>query len=471
MRRLLVPAALFLLACGKVSGEGEQLPTGNNNNTNGPGTGTSTLAIEGSFDVTFTSANADWGGSAPPGMTSPSLKTAARLDLRKNASGGYDAVLTPRWQAPAAFSVQVTAESLVLTGQGSISISQGVIAGATDRWKTLTLGRNEDGSLDGSFTGTGDAQAGAGDVLWSGTLTGAGKFVPDATAPELRTVLNTFSGREDVRFPWDPIIVEAAEPVASQAAAGPYVASGSDTLGVTWIPVTSTWAGATRWTGYVGDWDQATAKPWQVKGDSSLADFASHAIVPFDASMRFFTAGSPATQIAFNDDVINVRSFGTTAIYGGGEAGTNDPRCEVGGCFRIGPIDVNSCETQRSGFGAMLTRQTEGRTELRYRLLARTTSVGGPQKPFIPNSPVTMQVATPHVAPVEAPVPHVDLAELATPVDGMTWASEWSTASANLPTGNGPVGVAVAATTPGYCGGPPGPPAEIEILVQSVASK
>lgn len=472
MRRLLVPAALFLSACGKVSGEGEQPRAGNHDN-DGPGVGTSTLAIEGSFDVTFTSANADWGGSAPPGTTSPSLKTGARLDLRKNASGGYDAVLTPRWQAPAAFRVQVTAESLVLTGEGSISMSQGPIAGASDRWKMLTLGRNADGTLDGRFTGIGDAQAGAGDVLWSGTLSGDGKFAPDATAPELRTALKTFSGREDARLPWDPIIVEAAEPVGSveNPAAAPHVTSGGESLPVSWTGTTTTWAGTTRFVGYVDDWDRATANAWQLTGDSVLVDGASHGIVPFNTNLKFYNAGSPATEIAFSDDVINMRSFGTTAIYGGGEAGTSDPRCEVGGCFRIGPIDVNSCETQRSGFGAMLTRQTEGRMELRYRLLARTTSIGGPQKPFIPNTPVTIQVATPHVAPVEAPVPHVDLAELATPVDGMTWGSEWSTASANLPVGNGPVGVAVAATTPGYCGGPPGPPGEIEILVQYAASK
>src|SRR5438105_7717564 len=71
----------------------------------GGGGGTTTtpdpLGLAGSYDLRFTSVVPSWGpGSGPPGIGPASLTQIGRVDLRKNADGTYDAIVTGRWGIP-----------------------------------------------------------------------------------------------------------------------------------------------------------------------------------------------------------------------------------------------------------------------------------------------------------------------------------------------------------------------------------
>jgi hypothetical protein len=67
-----------------------------------------------------------------------------------------------------------------------------------------------------------------------------------------------------------------------------------------------------------------------------------------------------------------------------------------------------------------------------------------------------------------------DFAQLAAPIDGLSWATPWRTLSGKAsPPGTGPVGFAVMASTPGAMTweGPPAPSVKMEVLVESVAAQ
>lgn len=154
--------------------------------------------------------------------------------------------------------------------------------GVNDTWKTIRLGRNADGTLDGSFTAEANESVFQGDVGWQGSLTGEGAIASDTTQPELRTRLTTFSGREDVRFPWDLIAVDAAEPLVlpEGGADRPLrVGAGDRVLPVAWTTTTTTWAGASAFLGYATDWTAAS----HGEPDPQLVAMRS-AIVVSDAS-------------------------------------------------------------------------------------------------------------------------------------------------------------------------------------------
>lgn len=165
-------------------------------------------------------------------------------------------------------------------------------------------------------------------------------------------------------------------------------------------------------------------------------------------------------------------------MYGGGLAGTNDPRCESGGCFRIGPFDSDVCGVPRADFAGQLQRLALGHVELRYRILAKSKYESEGAEPMIYGDVVTLELAAPNAAPEDTGVRGQTgaLSKLATPIDGLTYGSPWTTLDVPAPGGGDTLGFAVIAGGPallrgGPCGGPPPPPVTVEILVERVASK
>jgi hypothetical protein len=445
---------------------------------------TTGTAIEGSFDLQFTSAKAtlNQGGPTAPPTTSPSLATGARLDIRKSG-GGYEAVFTARWGTPAAYAVEVSGQSLTLTGSGAISggPSSG-ISGASDTWERLVLPRDAAGGLTGEVRGTGREIVGQGDVIWEGTLTGSGTVKPDVTPPSLRGDYASRIGPSDKLLPWDPILVRAAEPVEPNGVEQGIEVQGDrgETLVIRWDahqPSRASWAGETSFTGYLDDWARAgSGEPWTLfASDGAARDLAGNYGSSSIKNLSFLRLGGATTEIGFDTDVIDVSTWGDHAIYGGGLTGQNDPRCESGGCMRIGPVRYDVCGVPRAGFAGLLQRVGAGYVELRYRVLAKPMYDG--PTPMLYGDAVTMQLATQGAAPRDASVPASTLGvtRLASPVDDMSYGTDWVTLEAAAPQGTGPIGVAVvvggAGVIRGGCGGPPPPPASVEILVERVRSK
>lgn len=445
---------------------------------------TTTTTIEGSYDLQFTSAKATLnpGGPTAPPTTPPSLATSARLDIRKNGAS-YEAVFTARWGTPAAYTVAISNAALTLTGKGSIVGGQSSgITGSSDTWESLVLPRNTVGGLTGEVRGTGREFVGQGDVVWDGTLTGSGTIKLDVTAPALRGDYTSRIGPGDRLLPWDPVLVSAAEPVEPNGAEQGIKVQGDhgDSLGIQWNAHDASptgWAGETSFTGYLDDWTRAgSGEPWTLfSSDGAARDLAGHFGSSLIKNLSFVRLGAPTTEIGFDTDVLEATAWGENAIYGGGLTGQNDPRCESGGCMRIGPVRFDVCGVPRAGFAGLLQRVGAGNVELRYRVLAKPTYDG--PTPMVYGEAVTMQLATQGAPTRDAGVAATTMtfAQLASPIDGMTMGTDWLTLEAAAPQGTGPIGVAVvvggSSVIRGGCGGPPPPPSDVEILVERVRSK
>ena len=63
------------------------------------------------------------------------------------------------------------------------------------------------------------------------------------------------------------------------------------------------------------------------------------------------------------------------------------------------------------------------------------------------------------------------LTALPASIDQYDWATPWTTLEVTLPSGAGRVGVAISGVPNAYCGGPPLPPADVAVLIESVSAK
>lgn len=467
----LLLVALGSMACGSVAEElPEQQP-----DPRGDG-----LELEGSYELTFTTVEAtmDHAGPPAPEGAPPSRGHRARLDLRRATTGGYEAVFTSRWGVSAAYAVTVSDAALTLSGEGRVGApSSSGFGGTSDTWHTLTLARTKGGLLSGAVEGSGREDIFAGDVAWGGKLSGSGTLSRDVTAPELKTSPLSRIGPADQLLPWDTVVVTAAEPLARAdvIASTKVTAASGEALSLTWLPSESdTWAGGTTFSARVDDWASAM-KPmaWQLSQSAGVRDRVGNAASGTGAPLKFLRLGIASGAVDFDTDSLDASFWGTADVLGGGLAGTDDPRCESGGCLRLGPAALNACSPPRAGMAVRLNRGAGNRVALRYRVLAQP--MYGDMAPFVYGSLLTMELAAPG-----APVQSLDVGgstapkftKLAAPIDGMTWATEWTTFTADAPAGTGPVGVAVAFGGRGYgCGGPPPPATNLVFLIEQVAAE
>jgi hypothetical protein len=473
-----------LLACGAVADDSNGSPggggtgQGSSGGTNPPPGVNPPLDPIGSFDVTFTNVDVTaQTAPTPPGTDPPSRTVKSRLDIRKSLKNpnGYEAVFTSRWGDPSELSVSVSAEALTLSGGGTVFSTAGA-GGVTDTWKSITLARDAKGQLTGEMTATGDEMISEGDEVWEAKISGSAKIVRDATNPEVRANIGGLAGSGQL-LPWESFDVQAAEPVgrtAAEDAMRVVAPSGSD-LSITFptgkLPATD-WAGETRFVARATDWTTLVDASFQLQS-SNATDLVGRTAALLKAPISFISVGSAQQQIGFDDDVMFAHLWGTYEVYGGGLVGTNDPRCEAGGCARLGPMKQGTCAPTASGFAALLSRQPLGDVELRYRVLAKPAYPTDPT-PFLYGPVVTLELASASTDAVDSAVTNPTMTPLASPIDGFTHASDWTTLSAPAP-GSGVIGVAVAlgsgASNRSGCGGPPVPQTDIEILVESVKSK
>lgn len=449
-------------------------------NTDGGGGGDAGVgSIEGSFDLSFAEITPTFEGGGPvvPPSTPPSLAKKARLDVRANPAGGYDAVFTSRWGTSSSLAVAVSATAVTLTGTATVRGDAGGSGLATDTWRSLTLARDASGKLTGAVTGTGEETINQGDVLWSGKLTGKGSIAIDATRPELRARASSAIGPADAILPWDAIVVEAAEPVAGAGLRDATQVKGPSgpSIPVGWVAQNAApWAGETTASARMTDWAAASsAKEITVANDGAKAfDLVALTSPALSTKVKVHPVAFVNTSVIdFQGDVLLASPWGDVAFYGGGITGTPDPRCESGGCARLGPVSLNGCTAQRVGLAGQLAAGANGHVELRYRVLALPD---GGSSPNVFGDVLTMELARPGGSVERSSVlpSQIKLDRLASAVDGMTHGTPWSTLDVLAPSGSGAIGVAVA---PGgrdsLCGGPLPPAVKVEILVQKIASK
>lgn len=453
--------------------------------------GTLPKTLEGSLDLRFTEVQA--AGDIPTwlGSASPSLAAPFRVDLRRvggafvgtrsaDVARGLEAVVTGRWSAPAAYAVSAEGDGLVLTGQGvaASALGAGLPTSTTDTWTRIVLPLDGEGHLTGAVRAEGRRTVWQGDAGWMGDLTGRGTVRVDDTAPEIRFDVDSPLAPAGKLLPWDAIGVTVAEPVEPTGVEEHTRLGGDhgDSLALRWLPgappAGTAWAGRTSFGGHLDDWTRAgSGEPWILRNVENLVkDPVGWVAAPRSQPLSILSVGPATNQVGFDDDILLTTPWGPQDLYGGGEAGTHDRRCESGGCLRLGPVSVSGCRGERAGFAALLNRL--GGVELRYRVLVRMPH-DGPDAPRLYTPAVTLEVASAGRPPLDvtamagAPVPH-----LATAVDGFDYGTSWTSLQVTAPEGMGPVGVAVALGGPhvplGTCAGPPLPPAEVELLVERV---
>jgi hypothetical protein len=377
--------------------------------------------IEGSYDLTFKGVVA----TTRPGsqMTSPPSEGASvRVDLRlSTTAASYDAVVTPRWGTPTAYTV--TASDAELKLSGAATISGGTFDYRTDKWTDLRLARDAMGGLSGSVRGSGEETIIMGDVIDTAQLTTMGSITRDATPPEIRSEVSSPLLPAGQVLPWDTLRVRAAEGVdASRWAAGLSVARANADAGAP-MPVTkwvtaptdaTSWSGAVTADGKLQTWDDAGGIAMTVGAPgAAVVDRASQSMAKdFSSAFSFlnillaapdsYALGMPPTPLP--------AQWGDVAAHGVSGA---DALCESGVCLLIGPFDNNYCSVGRRGVaGRLAAPRTAGGSmatkvvlRVRYRVLTAGTSV-------VPNGPAPFSVdvvalgVDPHTTEIAPPTLH-----------------------------------------------------------------
>lgn len=440
--------------------------------------GSASTDLEGSYDVRFSVVGAS-GPNGDPNVTGsapPSLEVPFRLDLRRDDSGSYSAVLTGRWFGPAAMSVTLSKDFVTLTGNASVSKTQ--LGGAiSDTWANWRLDRATTGALTGAFSATGTETSFMGDVGGQADISGSGSFAIDSTAPETKAAPTSKFGPSDKLLPWDDISVQLAEPILFQAARDAVAIGPSTTtpiVKIAWDAPTvdgTEWSGVTQLVAHLSSWNVGDGA-WTLTA-GAMFDRVALMSAAFATPLTFAPVPGPAASIGFDGDVVSAALWGSSQLYGGGLTGQADARCESGGCLALAiPSGSSACSATGSGLATRLTLGTQNKVEIRYRLLANPEP-GSPQFDVF-GSEFRVQVASIRGASTQGGAQNqtADFAVLSNPIDGFGYATAWSTLVVPAPAGgNGAeLGVAINTQDQTYCYGPAVPRPPMEVLIESVSS-
>ncbi len=433
----------------------------------GGAAGSTSQDIVGSYDVTFGAVTQD---HKPLGQNPPSPGTSARLDIRATGSG-HEAVVTPRFGAPAPMTVQVTGTTVVLDGSAMVSGSS--VGSAIDAWKTFTLGRAPSGGLDGTASLVGEETAYGGDVADSTPIKGVATVGPDVTAPTLRVVSPMSLDVPGSMLPWEAITVNLSEGIresttqlvenavevrdAGKALPGVALLSPDD-------KTPGSWAGATGITLSLASWDIASAGSYgtsmlDIVRVQPLLDPTGNAAEALAAQVKVVAVPPALPSHGFDGDVVTTQLWGHTTLLGGGITGQSDPLCEQIGCLAFGPMDMGYCAKETAGAAARvkITSATTAVT-VRFRVMAAEPSTSLP----------ALQVKV---------VSHGGLTRFASSMVTLTetkedsalpYASPWSTLTVDVPEGAvDEVGVSVTAGTNTACGFTP-PATAARVLIEKI---
>jgi hypothetical protein len=440
MRNILALLALSSMACGgSVVSEN-------------PSTHTEEAKLEGSYELTLGDVTVTADTSWPGGTTPPSKGRVVRVDIAKTA-GGFEASIAPAFGLPGKFAASVAADAVTLTGEGVAIASGGSGMQTSDRWTKLVLARDASGALSGAVSLEGVEDVFAGDVGWTGSIAGTGAIGADTHAPELRPYLVSPTGPGDALLPWDPVIVDASEPVSRDALTkslqpGAPIVWASESDAPSWPGVMTVIGRATSFD--VGAVPLTLTKP--------LADLAGNARTSFTASLKFLAVGAPRATYDFESKVAAWNATFVSAPSMG---------C-AGTCAKIGPVSVSACGAGRAGLAVRTPAASS--IAVRYRIVVDAYE-GSSETPPVYGSALSIDVATPGSAATTTAVTF-DAAKLK-PLEGSTAkATDWETATA--PGGAKELGITLRAgdrVHEGYCDGFAPAPATVTYYVDSIVAK
>ena len=384
-------------------------------------------AINGSYDLRFTKVAKVTIASGPPTDGKfPSMEGHARVDilLPTGASSAYTAIVTSAFGAPTRFTVRQDGDDVVLEQDksisfGEVSFGENVSDVPQDTYDTLTLKRTHSGSIADSFTATGaqNVYASDGDGGATATLAASGVVSKSALEPQLRVVTQSPSGPSDALLPWDPIELQASEPVSGStsalrvngASARAFVADKEAAF-----PDGSSWMGA-RTT--LTSFDFAG----KVEVDASIA--GAHAV-----TVPFLSIPAPVAALSFDGSELGGASWGGVLHV------RSTTSCETGGgCVKLGPWNADVCRVPRVGVAAKLATFGKKAVTLRYRVLTADPPAGSPT-PMLETA-LSAQLTAPTGEHVEAVVDNAGAKALgsAGPIEGMSNATEWKTLTLAVP--------------------------------------
>lgn len=470
---------LLLLACG--SDPSDSKVTSDSNTTR--------PTFEGSYDLSFQSVHSSDTTSA--NNQSPTLQTKASLDIHKvpgAESPAYEAFVSEPWGLVAKYSITETEHALILkAGDSQFGASSELVGDPgcyyvriDEKWSTLTLPRNTDGTLTGEVHGTGTQAKQCSDYVTAPTpLEGTGMLLADKTNPEIRVEMLSSFGAGAPLLPWSPIVIQTSEPVPSadlrQAASLKNTTSG-DAVPLQWKDNGTTSDTIVRASAVIDwpDWNAAVANSWRLEVDGSrVHDGAGNAATTLSNAISFLPL-STVDEIHFDGDGLDVTPWGTVEhlVKNGKVVDPIALPCESGGCLRLGPTnDFGTCR-EPFGFqaGAALRRDnTATQVEIRFRAFSDVKKDSMTALRLVTSSP-----ENPDGKSVDVNVDH--LTQLSSPVDSLEYGSDWTTATVPIPQGgsSGPIAIAVvfadgcerAGSTPSDRRA-----ANVEVLVQSVKFK
>lgn len=476
-----IALALLLGACGGGSPTGTG-GTGGTGGSAGSG-GAQGLAVPGSYELVFgkVTATSSFPNAIPePAVQIPSENMRMRFDVRAAASGGLEALITPRFGTPGRVSGTLSGGAYALTGDVVVSAGTGLLV--SDHWSSLRVTAANSG-LGSTVTLEGSEMVIQGDIVFNYDLTATAELAQDATAPELTSAPSSRRGPSDALLPWDPISVDVAEPVAGQALEQHASVQFADAdRGGQLSPAPVVWRetpndAATSWAGIVhGDaflafWDRhpaAVAQPFAITVSAGVADPAGHPSARISAPFAVLDAGAPQPSFLFDDpSAPRPAAWGSVAVIAPGTAGS---RCEHGGCLEIGPYRSGFCNGGPNGIAGRVQAPT-GTLGVRYRIFyAAATPVG-----------TTFSVEVAHagssatVRDIQAPSSDAlqDLGETTGPLH---WATPWTTVTVALPGPLPPVvidlGFALSTQDKKqWCGGLMPPPVDALVVIDSLTGQ
>lgn len=410
--------------------------------------------LAGSYELTFGSVAASEDGRPRPyggnGTVGVSQGKRARLDIADDGKGGLKAALTAEWGQTGAFDVAVSEGKATLSGSAYVhGASPG--GSTSDDWVTIQLTLGADGAPTGAVTLAGNEQVSSGDVGWGYAITGTAQLAKDTIAPEAKGVSVSMIAPSAL-LPWEPVLLEASEPLDVKA----WTSSISASSQMTWSADTETWSGATLLHGIRPTWEGGTTVRVNVGANKDRVGNASSA-TSFDAP--FLDLGAP--RAAFDFSQATVASWGKVAPATGSV-------CESGTCMDVGPAKLGWCDAERTGFAGRLATTGKKTMVVRYRVELTPSNMWGGTQPT--GQPLlAVELATPGHAGQQKTIDPVPMTKGADDV----WKSDWSTARLELP---GAEQVGFALRTAGHYGGCnfgpyPGDMGNVRLVVQSVAAE
>lgn len=328
----------------------------------------------------------------------PESLLPVRLDLRRDATGKYEAVVGVANHSPASFAVEETARGLRLEGDALAEETppDSEIVRRT-RWHALSLTRGADGGLaDAAMTVIEEWVTDGGDRSPTERASEVdGRVERDTTSPLWSAPPRYRKGPAEAIFPWESLRMALSEGVAARDLPGALSVSPEGapgvSLGMIWQAETGT-DPAAEWAGSIGaftmpfaDWDAIAGRSLVVDA-RPVSDLSGNVSSPLTARQAVAAVALKDSPLTFDAPESGVFTWGDAKLTAAGDA------CENGGCLAFGPFERHWCPLPYAGAaGRLHVEPGASKLVLRYRIEYEQL----PSIDFYYPSAFTVRLATP----------------------------------------------------------------------------